>query len=307
MNSGGYGSICKRSNHRPGSLLTAPLSSFYASAATTVGGGAVGATTAKLRSPQGTTAKLPLGCARTTTAELRTTTTGGAGFATVNKSKGINNVIEGFEDVDSGKRFVPDPSTRSLSYRFDAINDNTPNAYAEFTSSTEGLYTPRFTRGQTKEGATKGCTSCFSPKNTASKILSKVTKSGGSCSSGSCGTSQGGLDPILDPKFNLREVAKHMILLEDHLFQPGRRCDDCINKHRLALEAFLEEAVTLDKTGEYQEIINSTLTRFRQIMREWVEKVRRNPVGNVDEVYFNTAQQLRALRKPLCMSYCDFC
>ena len=259
MNSGGYGSICKRNTHRPGSLLTAPLSSFYANA------------------------------------------------SVVHKSKGVNNVIEGFEDLSGGKRFLPEPPIRSLSYRFDAINNNTPNAYAEFTSSTEGLYTPRFTRGQTKEGATKGCTSCFSPKNLGGNIFPNVAKSEGSCSSGSCGTSSKGLDPILDPKFNLREVAKHMILLEDHLFQPGRRCDDCINKHRLALEAFLEEAVTLDKTGEYQDIINSTLTRFRQIMREWVDKVRRNPVGNVDEVYFNTAQQLRVLRKPLCMSYCDFC
>jgi hypothetical protein len=252
MNSGGYGSICKKSNHRPGSLLITPLSSFYETHG-----------------------------------------------MLVNKSK--VNVIEGFEDTtrvdEGGKRFVPEPPVRSLSYRFDGINTNTPNAYAEFTSSTEGLSLPRYKRGQTKEGATKGCTSCIAPKLNPGQSPA--------CSAGTCGVSK--LDPILDPKFNLREVAKHMILLEDHLFQPGRRCDDCINKHRLALEAFLEEAITLDKTGEYQKIINSTLVQFRQIMKEWVDKVRRNPVGNVEEVYFNTAQKLRTLRKPLCMSYCDFC
>lgn len=244
MNSGGYGSICRRSTHRPGSLLTAPLSSFYR-----------------------------------------------------NGSRQVGNVIEGFQETEGGRRFSPAPPIKSLAYRFDGINHETPNAYAEFTSATAGMYAPRYNKGQTKQGAPDGCTSCFSKEK---------RNAAPSCAGGSCAGAKG-LDPILDPKFNLREVAKHMILLEDHLFQPGRRCDDCINKHRLTLEAFLEEAITLDATGEYRDTINSTLASFRQIMREWVDKVRRNPVGDVDSVYFATAQKLRSLRKPLCMSYCDFC
>ena len=56
----------------------------------------------------------------------------------------------------------------------------------------------------------------------------------------------GGLLPLQDPAFNLREVAKHLILLEDHLLHVDRRCPDCIWKHLLTAEAFADEADTLD-------------------------------------------------------------
>lgn len=228
---GGYGSICKRNKHQPGSLLYYSLSGSS-------------------DSPQ------------------------------------RSNLSRVAPASETSNRFYPQVPERSLAYRYDGINMDTPNSNAEFTSSCSAEYMPRYNRGQRKDEGTQGCTSCFAPK-----ARGETRK----------------LDPILDPKFNLREVAKHMILLEDHLFQPGRRCDDCINKHRLTLEAFLEEAITLDKTGEHRKIIEKTLQRFKQIMKEWVEKVRRNPVANVDEVYFTTAQKLREVRKPLCMAYCDFC
>ncbi len=228
---GGYGSICKRNKHQPGSLL------YYS-----MSGGT----------------------------PLR------------------NSLDTRLSPVkETSNRFYPQVPERSLAYRYDGVNMDTPNSNPEFTSSCSAQYTPRYNKGQRKDDGTQGCTSCFSPKPR--------------------GGSPQKLDPILDPKFNLREVAKHMILLEDHLFQPGRRCDDCINKHRLTLEAFLEEAITLDKTGEHREMIEKTLAQFKQIMRDWVEKVRKNPVANVDEVYFRTAQRLRDIRKPLCMAYCDFC
>jgi len=54
------------------------------------------------------------------------------------------------------------------------------------------------------------------------------------------------VDPRLkDAAFSLREAAKQLILLEDHLHHAGKRCPDCIHKHQLAAEAFAEEAVTL--------------------------------------------------------------
>jgi len=55
-----------------------------------------------------------------------------------------------------------------------------------------------------------------------------------------------GLRPLQDPAFNLREVAKHLLLLEDHLLHADRRCPDCIWKHLLTAEAFADEADTLD-------------------------------------------------------------
>jgi hypothetical protein len=53
------------------------------------------------------------------------------------------------------------------------------------------------------------------------------------------------MQPLMDPGYNLREVAKQLVLLEDHLFQEAKRCPDCIRKHFLTVEALLEEAVTL--------------------------------------------------------------
>lgn len=52
--------------------------------------------------------------------------------------------------------------------------------------------------------------------------------------------------PILDYEFNARELCKQIILLEDHLTHPEKRCADCCVKHFLALEGLAEEAITLD-------------------------------------------------------------
>lgn len=60
------------------------------------------------------------------------------------------------------------------------------------------------------------------------------------------------MQPIFDPAHNLREASKQMILLEDHLFHPPRRCHDCIRKHMLTAEGLAEEAATLDKEGEWK-------------------------------------------------------
>jgi hypothetical protein len=245
MNFGGYGSICKRDKHRPGSAL------LYENSA-------------------------------------------------------AENVIENFADL--GNRFAPSPPTRSLAYRYDNINADTPNSYPEFTSPCRGQYFPRYTKGQVKSGAPQGATSQKAP-TVRQMLQSSGTggSAGGGCSGAACSLPGTKLDPILDPRFNLREAAKQLILLEDHLFHSERRCDDCINKHRLTLEAFLEEAVTLDKTGEYNDTIVDTLDKFRTIMHDWVERVRRRPDANVSAVYLETAQRLRDLRKPLCMRFCDFC
>jgi hypothetical protein len=51
--------------------------------------------------------------------------------------------------------------------------------------------------------------------------------------------------PVMNPAFNMREILKQVVLLEDHLFQRQKRCRDCINKHFLTIEALAEEAITL--------------------------------------------------------------
>jgi hypothetical protein len=137
-------------------------------------------------------------------------------------------------------------------------------------------------------------------------------KSESSASESSCGISDDGtnicggnnLYPILDPRFNLREAAKNMILLEDHLFHYGKRCHDCILKHCLTVEGFLEEGITLDKTMEYNDILTSSLTEFRKIQETLYEKIKTKNLS--DPECCEIAQSIRVIRKPLCQKYTTF-
>lgn len=129
---------------------------------------------------------------------------------------------------------------------------------------------------------------------------------GHSCSDGVknvCGTGKK-LYPIMDPRFNLREAAKNMILLEDHLFHSGKQCEDCIKKHCLTIEALLEEGVTLDLKGDSSAILIETFNGFREIFLELADKMKTEKLDHHDCV--NAAQNIRKIRKPLCQDYATF-
>jgi len=95
--------------------------------------------------------------------------------------------------------------------------------------------------------------------------------------------------PIMEPLHNVREVAKQLILLEDHLFHPERHCEDCITKHLLTAEAFAEEARSLDVAGEFSELLNPLPGVLRRLFRMFQEE---KPVQEI-------AQAARKLRKRL--------
>lgn len=101
--------------------------------------------------------------------------------------------------------------------------------------------------------------------------------------------------PVLDPCFNMREICKQCILLEDHLFQTEKRCEDCIKKHFLTLEGLSEEAITLDKENKYQFSKLSLPEKIRKLEKDFLAK--RDPEM--------IAQELRQIRKPLMNKYFD--
>lgn len=119
---------------------------------------------------------------------------------------------------------------------------------------------------------------------------------GNQVNSSSPNSSSPNLLPILDPMFNLKEVSKHLILLEDHLFQQGRRCKDCIIKHMYTIEAFLEEAITLDTNGENVKLIEDVYSEFKNIEKEIINVINSSE-GNAQ--IHSIAQRLRNIRKPL--------
>ena len=99
--------------------------------------------------------------------------------------------------------------------------------------------------------------------------------------------------PLNSPLCNLREIAKQLLLLENHLFQPDKRCKECIAKHFLMCEALAEEALTLDKRQQYAIFFNKLANAFRQLHGE-LDKGK--PVQEV-------AQSIRGIRK-LAMQSC---
>ncbi len=117
------------------------------------------------------------------------------------------------------------------------------------------------------------------------------------CQLGKCGLQN--LYPILDPKFNMREAAKQCLLLEDHLNNTKKRCFDCIRKHFLIIDGFLEEAISLEKN-------NNERNYYRHLYLNWVkiEKLyAKNPLddNNLD----NVSKNIRFFRKPLLEKYFD--
>ena len=102
------------------------------------------------------------------------------------------------------------------------------------------------------------------------------------------------LMPIMDPTFNMREVAKQCILLEEHLNQKAKRCKDCQKKHMLTIEGLLEEAISLDK--------NQQMTKeLQDMIYKWIE-IEKNYVTGKDTEE-ETAQKIRKFRKPLMGKY----
>lgn len=96
---------------------------------------------------------------------------------------------------------------------------------------------------------------------------------------------------LMDPRFNLREIAKQMVLLEDHLAHPYKVCPDCIRKHLMTIEAFAEEATTLNTDHQIKD--PAVTEAIAEAARQWMEQFTDglNPK--------DLAQSVRALRKRL--------
>ena len=102
------------------------------------------------------------------------------------------------------------------------------------------------------------------------------------------------LMPIMDPEFNMREVTKQCILLEEHLNQKAKRCKDCQKKHMLTIEGLLEEAISLDKEQKMTKELQEMIYDWISIEKDYVNK------KDTEE---ETAQRIRKFRKPLMWKY----
>jgi hypothetical protein len=117
------------------------------------------------------------------------------------------------------------------------------------------------------------------------------------CNATTCGFNN--LHPILDPRFNMREAAKQCILLEDHLNNNKKRCLDCINKHFLTVDGFLEESISLEQDIAKRDFYRKLYLRWVDIQRRYVLQ-KQNP-NNMDLI----SKEIRMFRKPLVEKFFD--
>ena len=115
----------------------------------------------------------------------------------------------------------------------------------------------------------------------------------GSCSAATCGAS----DPVSDPDYNMREIAKQSILLEEHLVEKNKYCRDCQIKHFLHCIGLAEEAQMLagNRIKDYP-LLSDVADFYRKNMEDWL--------ANSDtEGSLNMATVLREYRKQLIAIY----
>jgi len=113
-----------------------------------------------------------------------------------------------------------------------------------------------------------------------------------------CGLSCNSLDPLLEPSYNMKEVAKQTILLEEHIAFKNKRCVQCIFKHFLHIIALLNEAIWLamDKVHEYPYLLESPKF-YEDLMNTWKHNQDNEPV------LLDILSKLREHRKKIVQAY----
>ena len=108
------------------------------------------------------------------------------------------------------------------------------------------------------------------------------------------------IDPVSDPKYNMQQIVKQSILLEEHLANKNKRCRDCITKHFLHIIGLAEEAQMLatNKIDKYP-LINECVTLYNQLFNKWLQNYDIEGETNV----LNCCDGLRNMRKKLIVVY----
>jgi hypothetical protein len=116
----------------------------------------------------------------------------------------------------------------------------------------------------------------------------------GKCDIKSCGA----LDPVSDPKYNMQQIVKQSILLEEHLTNKNKRCRDCITKHFQHIIGLAEEAQMLATTNcNKYPLLNESVDVYNNLFNLWFKN--RNDETKIMEV----SDKLRIHRKKLIAIY----
>jgi len=130
--------------------------------------------------------------------------------------------------------------------------------------------------------------------NNSNANNSNANNSNSKCDIKSCGA----LDPVSDPKYNMQQIVKQSILLEEHLTNKNKRCRDCITKHFQHIIGLAEEAQMLatTKCNKYP-LLNDSVNLYNNLFNEWFNN--RNNESKILEI----SDKLRIHRKKLIAIY----
>ncbi len=108
----------------------------------------------------------------------------------------------------------------------------------------------------------------FKFKTKQSKPSHKPSSDSGKCDPHSCGA----LDPVSDPVYNMQQIVKQSILLEEHLTNKNKRCRDCITKHFLHIIGLAEEAQMLaTKNSNNYPLLNENVDVYNKLFKKWFD------------------------------------
>ena len=126
----------------------------------------------------------------------------------------------------------------------------------------------------------------------ASRVAANAGGKAPAAPSETCSSCSAGLDPVSDPAYNMVNICKQSVLLEEHLNNEKKRCGDCIKKHMLHIVGLAEEAVSLAGT-EAEPLMLEAAESYEGLMRDYLDG--KDPLG--------IAEGCRAERKKLMAKY----
>ena len=114
------------------------------------------------------------------------------------------------------------------------------------------------------------------------------------CTKKNCGA----IDPVSDPAYNMKNVIKQTILLEEHLAEKNKYCIDCIIKHFLHCQGLLEEAIWLScKNVDKYPYLEEGDILYKELFDLWLKNKK-----NEDKIKY-ILEKLWAFRKKLVEKY----
>ena len=136
----------------------------------------------------------------------------------------------------------------------------------------------------------------ISTHNDMNEIVLHKNPTSGKCDATSCSS----IDPVSDPRYNMQQIVKQSILLEEHLANKNKRCRDCITKHFLHIIGLAEEAQMLaTKHIEKYPLINDCVELYNRLFKKWLK----NHDSEIELTCLNCCDELRTMRKKLIAVY----